>query len=317
VPKIGTVIWTPRDAGSGARCGVAQYTAELAAALRDVDRPVAVTPEPDLDGAALVHLQHEHSLVTPEVVAAAAGRGVPLVVTEHTVRREVHAFEAGVEGGAAALVAHSAEGVALLRGRWPALRVEHIPHGCPTWFPPRRSGRGRVIGTFGFLEPHKGLARLLDAAAVLGDVEIVMYGANRVPGGDAWWERVPPTSVGHRVPVRRESAFLEAREVARRLAAEADVLAFPYEEPRFAAVSGAVRVGLASGVPVLTSPTRWFADVTEATLQTDDLVAGLGRLLDDTALRDRLVAGAREHCHAHSWTHTARRHAALYDSLTA
>jgi glycosyltransferase involved in cell wall biosynthesis len=303
-------MWTPRDGSAGSRCGVAQYSAELGAALRDAGHPVRVTAVPDLDGAALVHLQHEHSLVTPERVAQVARRGVPLVVTEHTVRGEVHTWEAGAEGEAAALVAHSAEGAALLRARWPSRRVVHIPHGCPTWFPPRRSRRGRVIGTFGFLEPHKGLARLLDAAAVLGDVEIVMYGANRVPGGDDWWDRVRRS-----VPVRRESAFLDAAEVARRLAAEADVLVFPYEEPRFAAVSGAVRVGLATGVPVLTSPTRWFADVTGATLQTDDLVAGLGRLLDDTALRDRLVAAAREHCHAHSWARTAQRHARLYSSL--
>jgi glycosyltransferase involved in cell wall biosynthesis len=304
-------MWTPRDGSAGPRCGVAQYSAELAAALRDAGWPVRVMSAPDLDGVALVHLQHEHSLVTPETVEEVARRGVPLVLTEHTVRGEVHAWEAGAEGEAAALVAHSAEGVALLRARWPARRVVHIPHGCPTWFPPRKRRRGRVIGTFGFLEPHKGLARLLDAAAVLGDVEIVMYGANRVPGGDAWWDRVSPS-----VPVRRESTFLDAAEVARRLAAEADVLVFPYEEPRFAAVSGAVRVGLASGVPVLTSPTRWFADVAGATLQADDLVDGLGRLLDETALRDRLVAAAREHCHAHSWARTAQRHAQLYASLS-
>ena len=42
---------------------------------------------------------------------------------------------------------------------------------------------------------------------------------------------------------------------------------------------------------------------------------GISRLLDDTALRAKLSAAAREHCHAHSWARTARRHADLYASL--
>jgi glycosyltransferase involved in cell wall biosynthesis len=122
--------------------------------------------------------------------------------------------------------------------------------------------------------------------------------------------------------VRRIAEFLDEEEIARRLAAEADVLVFPYAQPRFAAVSGAVRVGLASGVPVLTTPTTWFSDLREVTLQTDgdgaaDVAAGIARLLDDTALRDGLGAAARAHCHDHSWSRTARRHADLYASLEA
>ena len=80
------------------------------------------------------------------------------------------------------------------------------------------------------------------------------------------------------------------------------MLVFPYAQPRFAAVSGAVRVGLASGVPVLTTPTTWFSDLRAVTLQTDDLAGGIARLLEDTALRDELTAAARQHCAEHSWT---------------
>jgi glycosyltransferase involved in cell wall biosynthesis len=117
------------------------------------------------------------------------------------------------------------------------------------------------------------------------------------------------------VPVRRVAEFLDEAEIARRLATEADVLVFPYAQPRFAAVSGAVRVGLASGVPVLTTPTTWFSDLRAATLQTDDLAGGIARLLDDAALRDELTAAARQHCAEHSWARAARRHVELYESL--
>ena len=70
----------------------------------------------------------------------------------------------------AVLVAHSAECATLLRERRPGQRVELIPHGCPTWFPPRKARRGRVVATFGFLEPHKGLTALVDA----GILEVVV-----------------------------------------------------------------------------------------------------------------------------------------------
>ncbi len=299
-------VWTP---SAGTRCGVAQYAAELVAALCGIGCPATHGARPDPAGDVL-HLQHEHSLVAPEAVAGAARdareRGVPLVVTEHTVRAQTDAWE----GEAAALVAHSPEAVALLRGRWPGRRVELLPHGCPTWFPPRKARRGRVVATFGFLEPHKGLARLVDAAAALGDVELLLVGSTRAAWADEWF-----AGLDLPVPVRRVAEFLDEDEIARRLAAEADVLVFPYAPPRFAAVSGAVRVGLASGVPVLTSPTTWFSDLRHATLQTDDLAGGIARLLDDTALREELSGAAREHCHRHSWTRTAQRHVDLYRSL--
>jgi glycosyltransferase involved in cell wall biosynthesis len=299
-------MWTP---SVGTRCGVAQYADALVAALHRIGRPVAHTAEPG-DDAAVVHLQHEHSLVAPERVAEVArharDRDVPFVVTEHSVRGQVDDWEGEVD----ALVAHSAEGVALLQERWPGRRVELIPHGCPAWFPPRKARRGRVVATFGFLEPHKGLPALLDAAAAVGDVELLLIGSTRERWAEEWL-----AGLDLPVTVRRVAEFLEEEEIARRLAAEADVLVFPYAQPRFAAVSGAVRVGLASGVPVLTTPTTWFSDLPDVTLQTDDLAAGIARLLDDTALRDDLSDGARRHCAEHSWERTAHRHADLYDAL--
>lgn len=305
-PLSALTMWTP---SAGTRCGVAQYADALTAALHRTGCPVTHVAEPSAAGSVL-HLQHEHSLVAPERVAGVAGQardvGVPFVVTEHTVRDQVDDWE----DKAAALVAHSADGATLLRERWPAQRVELIPHGCPTWFPPRKVRRGRVVATFGFLEPHKGLAALLEAAAAVGDVELLLIGSTRAAWADEWL-----AGLDLAVPVRRVAEFLDEAEIARRLAVEADVLVFPYAQPRFAAVSGAVRVGLASGVPVLTTPTTWFSDLRAVTLQTDDLAAGIARLLEDTALRDELTAAARQHCAEHSWTRAARRHVELYDSL--
>jgi len=90
---------------------------------------------------------------------------------------------------------------------------------------------------------------------------------------------------------------------------------FWYNEIDSATVSGAVRVGLASGVPVLTSRTSWFDDVRDVTYQPANLAEGVRHLLDDTRLREDLVESATAYCHAHSWTRSAERHVALWRSL--
>jgi glycosyltransferase involved in cell wall biosynthesis len=208
------------------------------------------------------------------------------------------------------LVSMSQAGADVLRGRWPTKRIEHVPHGCPTWFPRRKPRRGRTIGAFGFMGPHKGFFRLLELLRGHDDLRLLLFSATRSLDDAATWQRASAD-----LPVDRETRFLGSDEVATRLAAEADALVFWYDETDYPAVSGAVRVGLASGVPVLTSPTTWFADVRDVTYQPPDLDSGVRRLLDDTGLRESLVTAARDYCHEHSWARIAERHVALWRSL--
>jgi glycosyltransferase involved in cell wall biosynthesis len=93
------------------------------------------------------------------------------------------------------------------------------------------------------------------------------------------------------------------------------VLAFWYDPPPYPTASAAARLGLATGVPVLTSPTGWFADLRDATYQPDDLVDGLATLFEETELRNRLAAAAREFCHDQSYARMAQRHRALWQTL--
>lgn len=103
-------------------------------------------------------------------------------------------------------------------------------------------------------------------------------------------------------------------EAAQLLAAEADILVYAYDDIAFAAASSAVRVGLATGVPVLTSPTRWFEDLRDITFQPLNLPEGVQQLLEDQHLRDRLTSAARAYGHEHSGQGTAERHSALWQS---
>jgi hypothetical protein len=227
------------------------------------------------------------------------------VVTEHTVRIDPPPCERDAE----VLVSLSRGGAEILRRRWPSKRVEHLPHGCPTWFPRRKQRRGRVIGAFGFAAPHKGLTRLLDVLRGGDGLEMVLYSAARSPEEEAHW---PVLADG--LPVRRETQFLAAEDVATRLAAEADVLVFWYDEMDSPAVSGAVRVGLASGVPVLTSRTGWFDDVREVTTSRANLAEGAPPARRYAAARGPGRVGHRTATHIVG-REGAERHVALWRSL--
>lgn len=292
-------------------CGIAEYTARLAESLPAVrvDADVA-----DLGGVRMLHVQHAFPLfddtrLTRHVQRAHQAR-VPVVVTEHIVVDRTHAWERDAD----ALVALTEAGAQRLRRTWPDKRVVHIPCGCPPWISPRVRARRRastqVIGAFGFLDRHKGLWHLLDVLRSLPNTELLLFSyARDAETAEAW----KAASAG--LPVRWIDDYLPLDEIAQRLAAEADVLSFWYDDVPFDSASSAAHVGLATGSPVLTSPTRWFRDLRDVTYQPESLVEGVERLLEDTALRASLTEAAREYCHQHAWSRIADRHRALWTEL--
>ncbi len=297
-------IWTP---SWGDECGIAEYTASLIMPLSGVRVTRAA---PDWRSAKLIHVQHEaslfHDLALTRTVQAARRARVPVIITEHSVIDQASAWERD----ASALVALTERGADKLRARCPDKPVEHIPIGCDQWFPTRKAKRGRVIGAFGFLQRHKGFWDLLDALRAIPEAELVIYSRARSPQTEAEWE-----AAAAGLPVRRCADYLPVEEIARRLAAEADILVYWYHDLPVASASAAVRVGLATGVPVMTSPIPMFSELTNETYQPDDLIAGIRRLLDDTALRDRVSDAAREYCNANSWSRIAERHVALWQRI--
>jgi glycosyltransferase involved in cell wall biosynthesis len=285
------------------RCGVSDYVAQLTNSLSD---SIAVTAEaPDPRRLRLLHVQHEDGLFDDATLSRYVERiDVPVVVTEHSV-----GHHRAWEDRADVLVALSDRGARLLRERT-GRRVVRIHHGCPTWFPPRKKTRGKVIGSFGFVEPYKGFVSLAGAVRRLPGTELVLHGHPKTPALGA---ELAAAMDG--LPARWCQDFLPVETIARRLAAECDALVFWYDDVGPAAASGAVRVGLATGVPVLASPTGWFSDLTDVTYQPADLLEGIERILNDTELRDALTAAARDFCEAHAWQRTAADHLALWESV--
>jgi|GEM_PF-871599 len=308
-------LWVPT---LGTACGIAETTARL---QRNLPSVRLTKQEPPIGVSGIVHVQHEPSIIDDRrlerFTAQARERGLAVAVTENSVFDRPSPWERNVQ----ALVTTTTAGAALLRQRHPNLRVVVIPLGCETWAFPRKESRGRTIGFFGFPGPHKGLDRLGRAVRRLPDCEVVLYAhhPNPHPPGLADW----PIDI----PPRWERQWLPLPQIAAQLAAETDVLVFPYDEVAHRSASSAALVGLSTGVPVLTSDTTWFADLGPAVHRYvasggpgssgDDsaLADALEQLLDDDALRNETTAAAREYCVAHSWSRIAARHVDLWNSF--
>jgi glycosyltransferase involved in cell wall biosynthesis len=297
-------VWVP---SWKTQCGISEYTAHL---MEKIPNVRITGNSPDAYGSELIHIQHEHSLFDDaqltEHIRRFRKHSLHTIVTEHTVLDSPAEWEKESD----ILVALTPDGTEMLKKRWPGKRVEHIPHGCPTWFPPRKKSAGKVIGTFGFLEHYKGFWKLLEVLRQLKGSELIMFSYAKSAQMATEWN-----IASRGLPVQRIAEFLPAGEIARRLASLADILVFWYDDKPHLSASGAVSVGLATGVPVLVSSTKWFQHVKAATYQPDNLVEGIRRLIEDSDLRIQLSEAARDFCFKNSWQNIARRHVELWQSL--
>lgn len=134
------------------------------------------------------------------------------------------------------------------------------------------SNRRPVIGTFGFLLPDKGLTELIQSFALIlrahPTAYLLMVNAD-YPGPESQQERQRCVSLIRLLEidgqVRLINGFLDIEEALFLLSA-CDVIVYPYQRSDESA-SGAVRLGLAAGRPVLTTPLPVFSDLSEIVYQ--------------------------------------------------
>jgi glycosyltransferase involved in cell wall biosynthesis len=299
-------IWVP---SLGDTCGLSEYSTSLARHLPGVRLSAT---EPSMQSTRLLHVQHHSDLFDEmglaEVLLSSRQRAAPpiAVITEHDVRPGLRAWEHHAD----ALVSLTEAGAAEIAARCPKTYVQWIPHGCPPWTPARKERRNRTIGAFGFLNGYKGFWRLLEVIKEVRGTSLIAVSYPLKASLAAQWKRDIEG-----LPVTWIQEYLPEWRAAQMLAAEADILAFFYDDEPYLSASGAVRVGMATGVPVVTSTARWFAELGEAVYRADDPIDGVQRLLEDTSLRVRTIEAARAYCDAHSWPRTAARHLALWREL--
>ena len=232
------------------------------------------------------------------------------------------------------LVVHSVEDVNRLKSCGLVDNVVKLPHGA--FYPEpvdRRSVRrllglhqiGPVIASYGFLMPHKGIQELILAFnAILGkypDAALLLVNAaysDQVSGSEKvqCHALIEKLDLGARVSLITD--FLSSEQSMLLLQAS-DVIVYPYQHSGESA-SGAVRYGLSSLRPILTTPLPIFDDVKGMTARSAgvrplQLAQGLEKLLDSPEEQQRLVALQQAWLDEHSWKVVAERFANMIIGL--
>jgi glycosyltransferase involved in cell wall biosynthesis len=183
-----------------------------------------------------------------------------------------------------------------------------------------------VIGSFGFLLPHKGVVQLVEALAKVRatgvDARLVLACAIHPDPSSAAYEQLCVaeierwgmgpfvTFVREYLPVHRSQELLGA----------CDVVVMPYSETGESS-SAALRTVLAVGRPIVTTDLPIFDDARDVLRQvrapanSGDLAAILLELADDAAERARLARATADFCVAQSTGVIAARTRALYELL--
>lgn len=178
------------------------------------------------------------------------------------------------------------------------------------------SSEVKIVATYGFMLPHKGLPEILQAMA---DVcrqrdDVYFFMVNSLYPADVSKELMDElaTSIqllGIADKVRMFTDFLpEAASLA--LLEVADVVAFPYQDTAESA-SGAVRFGLAARRPVAVTPLAIFSDLNGnglrfSSCRSADITADLLRWLSDEGV-ETVVDGQNEWISARSWPNLMSR----------
>jgi glycosyltransferase involved in cell wall biosynthesis len=285
------------------------------------------------EGAALAHV---HYFASPRL-------GCPAVVTVHDVSyarapelfsrrdRSLFAFVRGSVRRAARVIAVSEftrADVCELYGLDPA-KVVAVPNGVGPSFRPLPEATARVRERFGIdrpfvlcvgaLQPRKNVPLAIEAYARLvgrgTECELVVAGGDR-GGRLEVLDAILRTRLTGRVHL---VGHVEDGELPA-LYSAARTLVFPslYEGFGLPALEA-----MACGTPVIASNTTGLAEaVGDAGLtvdprSADDLAEAMARVLNDDALRERLVATGHARAAAFTWTRTAQATADVYRDVLA
>jgi len=203
-----------------------------------------------------------------------------------------------------------------------------FPHGVPAPSGIRggpRSGKF-TVGTFGYALPHKGLREVIDACALLrrGGYDVALRMINSrypAPHSDeevAACKSLIASKLGNKDAIFDDDFHSEAEIVD--LLAQCDVLIFAYQETGESA-SGAIRVAMSAGVPILCTPLEIFDDVSAAVdfstgLAPQALAEAILRFISEPALALAQLNRRSRWQSKTSWPVLSKRLADMIESLT-
>jgi glycosyltransferase involved in cell wall biosynthesis len=221
------------------------------------------------------------------------------------------------------VLVHNARDLNLLKSWGLVGNVALFPHGALRPTIERHPAQelkglaGPVIGTYGFFLPDKGFDVLIEAVASVR----------------SQWPGVTLRMVTAEYPAEESTAAIShCRALAHSLGVDdvvewhtdylpdegslallgcCDLLVLPRRETLESA-SGAVRVAMASRVPVLVTPVEIFDEMGDAVIRADGLAAsaiasGIAAALRNQKLRDQTVDEADRWLEAHDWARLSER----------
>lgn len=204
-----------------------------------------------------------------------------------------------------------------------------IPHGVPvsgSAVMPNISTpvKRRIIASYGFALPHKGLKQLVGAFARLrckDELQLRLVNAQypiEISSREVseLRELIAELGIEKRVVLNHE--FL-TDEGSQALLQDADCIVFPYQDTQESA-SGAIRLALGMGIPVVTTPLPIFSDVRDVVHTLEDttveaIARGLQALLDDESLLYRHAERQKRWVAARAWPKVSERLLAIMDSV--
>ena len=184
-----------------------------------------------------------------------------------------------------------------------------------------------LIGSYGFFLPGKGISKLIGAAALLRHdwPGLRLRLVNAVYPGEISTAtiaacRAQSRELGIEQAIEWVTDFLPHEESIA-LLSECSLVVLPYDESKESS-SAAVRIAIASGAPVATTPIRLFDELGDAVARisastAEVLADGLKLLLNDVARRRGLQEAAAVWSEEHNWSGLARRFGGMLSGLHA
>ena len=298
--------------------------------LEKVD-PTRIAQAARASGIGHLLIQHHPGFFSEEVLRAIVVEcrleKLRVTVTCHNTRLMSPDGLARIAAAGAELVVHSKDEASRLK-RLAGPRIAYVPHGIMEIpdvdrIAARRmlgwSG-GPVIGTFGFLRDHKGLAELLEAFTLVRDVhpEAKLLALTALyPSEDSrrYLSRCTELMAEHGLDqdgrVRLDIAFHEIEEVIHRLHA-CDLIVLPYH-PNVEGASGSANIAFATKRPVVLSRSDVFRDARAMsyTVESVDplcIASGICNLLAHPELAERQLERMERHVAERGWSKVAVRY---------
>ncbi|MGO4168398.1 glycosyltransferase [Novosphingobium sp. YAF33] len=223
------------------------------------------------------------------------------------------------------LLVHSIEDLNRLKSLGLVDNVVLFPHGTliQATTPPLSINKKRVpmVATYGFALPHKGLLEVMDAIRILKERS---YPVRLRMVNSEYPADISTTLVNKLSPTAKRqgtfdlmefhNGFLKDEE-SLQLLSEADLVIFAYQETAESA-SGAVRYGMAVGLPVAVTPISIFDDLEGAVYRfsgtsPEDLAEGIQAFLGSIDKRDedytRIASKAEDWRHSHDYRAVSKR----------